>query len=150
MEVILLEKLANLGRLGDKVSVKSGYARNFLIPQGKAVVANAINTAAFEARRAALEKAELEALTFAQSRHGEINTKVVIIAAKAGDEGKLFGSIGTVDIAEAAAVAGLNIKRHEIRLSHGAFRQTGDFAVEVHLHPDVNANITVRVVPEEE
>lgn len=149
MEVILLEKVQNLGRLGDKVSVKSGYARNFLIPQSKAVVANASNTAAFETRRAALEKAEFELLTLAQNRRGEIEGKVITIAAKAGDEGKLFGSIGTVDIADAAAAAGMNIARHEIRLSHGAFRQIGDFAVEVHLHPDVNANITVRIVSEE-
>lgn len=149
MNVILLEKVQNLGKLGDRISVKSGYARNYLLPKGKAVLATPQNVAIFEERRAALEKAEAEILAKAQARSAAITGKVITISVKAGEEGKLFGSVGTNDIAEAAEQAGIDLARHEIRLPDGAFRNTGSYEVGVHLHPDVNAELTVNVVAEE-
>lgn len=148
MNVILLEKVQNLGKLGDRVSVKSGYARNYLLPKGKAVLATQQNVTVFEQRRTDLEKAEAEILAKAQARRDAINGKTLTISAKAGDEGKLFGSVGTPDIAEAAKGAGVELVRHEIRLPSGPFRNIGSYEVEIHLHPDVNAQITVQVVPE--
>lgn len=148
MNIILLEKVQNLGKLGDKVSVKSGYARNFLLPKAKAVLATPQNVAVFEQRRAALEKAEAEVLAKAQARRDSVNGKTITIGAKAGDEGKLFGSVGTADIAEAAKSVGVELARQEIRLPGGPFRQIGSYEVELHLHPDVDARITVNVVPE--
>ena len=149
MNVILLEKVQNLGKLGDRIAVKSGYARNYLLPKGKAVLATPQNVAIFEERRAALEKAEAEVLAKAQARSEAITGKSVTISVKAGDEGKLFGSVGTADIAEAAQQAGLDLSRQEIRLPSGAFRNTGSYEVEIHLHPDVDAQLTVNVVAEE-
>jgi large subunit ribosomal protein L9 len=149
MNVILLEKVQNLGKLGDRISVKSGYARNYLLPKGKAVLATPQNVAVFEQRRAELEKAEAAILAKAQARREAVNGKVFTITVKAGDEGKLFGSVGTADIAEAAGSAGIELARHEVRLPGGPFRHTGSYEVEIHLHPDVNASITVNVVAEE-
>lgn len=148
MNVILLEKVQNLGKLGDRIAVKNGYARNYLLPKGKAVLATPQNVAIFEERRAQLEKAEAEVLAKAQARREVINGKTIIISAKAGEEGKLFGSVGTADIAEAAQGAGIEVARHEIRLPGGAFRQTGSYQVEIHLHPDVDAQLTVSVEAE--
>jgi large subunit ribosomal protein L9 len=149
MNVILLEKVQNLGKLGDRIAVKSGYARNYLLPKGKAVLATPENVAIFEERRAALEKAEAEVLAKAQARSEAISGKSITIAVKAGDEGKLFGSVGTADIADAAKQAGIELSRQEVRLPGGAFRNTGSYEVEIHLHPDVDAQLTVNVVAEE-
>lgn len=149
MEVILLQKVENLGNLGDKVKVRAGYGRNFLIPQGKAKPATAKNLEEFEKRRAELEKLAGEHLTLAQQRKGELEGKVITIRSKAGQEGKLFGSVGTVDIAEAATAAGLKLERKEVRMPQGPIRAAGEHKVEVHLHSDVNVEITVNVIAEE-
>jgi large subunit ribosomal protein L9 len=148
MNVILLEKVQNLGKLGDRINVKNGYARNFLLPKGKAVLATPQNVAIFEQRRADLEKAEADILAKAQARRDAINGKTLTISAKAGDEGKLFGSVGTADIVEAAKAAAMELARHEIRLPSGPFRQIGAYEIEIHLHPDVDAGITINVVAE--
>lgn len=149
MEVILLEKVQNLGGLGDKVKVRSGYGRNFLVPKGIAVPATADNLAKFEARRAELEKAAAEVLAAAQIRADALNEKKVTIAVKAGDEGKLFGSVGTAEIASVLAEAGTPVEKQEIRLPQGAIREIGDFDIEIHLHTDINVKVTVSVVAEE-
>jgi len=148
MEVILLEKVANLGDLGDKVNVKPGYGRNFLIPKGKATAATEENLAAFEARRAELEKAAAEALAIAQQRAETLNELAVTISARAGDEGKLFGSIGTGDIARAVTEAGQAVERNEVRLPEGPFRTLGEFDVQIHLHSDVDATIKLTLEAE--
>ncbi len=148
MEVILLEKVANLGNLGDKVNVRPGYGRNFLIPQGKATPATPENVARFEARRAELEKAAAEALATAEARRDALEGFAVEIAAKAGDEGKLFGSVGTSDIARALTEAGHPVERHEVRLPEGPFRTTGEFDVQLHLHTDVEATVKLTIVAE--
>lgn len=148
MEVILLEKIKNLGALGTKVSVKPGYGRNFLIPQGKAVSATVKNVAAFEARRAVLERAAEEALAAAQARADRIGALAVVIAAKAGDEGKLFGSVGTRDIAEAVTRLGEAVDKSEVRLPNGALRSTGDFDIDLQLHGEVTVTLKVTVVTE--
>lgn len=148
MQVILLEKVENLGNLGDQVKVRSGYGRNFLIPKGKATPATPDNIARFEARRAELEKAAAEALAAAEARKAGLEGLRVTITAKAGDEGKLFGSIGTTDIAQAVTAAGQPVERHEVRLPEGPFRAVGEFEVELHLHTDVNATITLVIAPE--
>ncbi len=149
MDVILLEKVQNLGKLGQRVAVRNGYARNYLIPNGKAVMATTENLAAFETRRQELEKVEAEHLAKAQARRDQLTGQVITITAKVGEEGKLFGSVGTADIADAAAVAGIALERHELRLPEGSFRQIGEYQVEVHLHPDVDAAIAVHIVGEE-
>jgi large subunit ribosomal protein L9 len=148
MDVILLEKIANLGNLGDKVNVKGGYARNFLLPQGKATAATAANVEAFEARRAELEKQAAEKKAEADARAAKLAELTVTIAANSGDEGKLFGSIGTRDIAEAVSAAGVELDKSEVRLPNGALRNTGEYDVEVHLHTDVEATVKVVVVAE--
>jgi large subunit ribosomal protein L9 len=148
MEVILLEKVENLGNLGDRVNVKPGYGRNFLIPSGKATPATEEHIKAFEERRAELEKAAAEVLAAAEARRDQLAELTISIAAKAGEEGKLFGSIGTTDIAAAVNAAGVAIDRHEVRLPEGAFRQVGEYRVQVHLHTDVNTEITLIVVAE--
>lgn len=148
MDVILLQRIKNLGQLGDKVSVKPGYGRNFLIPQGKAVAATEANTAAFEARRAELEREEAGLLTSAQERAAQLAEVNVVITAKAGDEGKLFGSVGTRDIADALTASGLEIDRSEVRLPNGALRHTGEFNVAVQLHHDVMAEVLVTIIAE--
>ncbi len=149
MEIILLEQVENLGGIGDKVRVKSGYGRNYLIPQGKATLATAENIAKFEARRAELESRAAAELTEAQERAGKVAELRLVIQAKAGTEGKLFGSIGTVDIAEAAGAAGVELARSEIRLPEGPIRVVGEHTIEVHLHTDVNVEIPVVVEAEE-
>lgn len=146
MQVILLDKVANLGNLGDQVNVRPGYGRNFLIPNGKAVMATPDNKAHFEARRAELEKAAADLLAAAEARAEKINGTTVEIAGKAGDEGKLFGSIGTVDIAEAVSAAGTEVSKQEVRLPEGALRNLGEYDVELHLHADVNATVKINVV----
>ena len=149
MQIILLEKIANLGDLGDQVNVKAGYGRNFLIPGGHALPATESNVAEFESRRAELEMAAADKLTASEARKAAIDGVTVTISRKAGDEGKLFGSVGTSDIAEALAAAGSEVDRSEIRLPEGVFRAVGDYEVGVHLHTDVNAVIVVSVVAEE-
>jgi large subunit ribosomal protein L9 len=146
MEVILLEKIRNLGNLGDKVSVKPGYGRNFLIPQGKAVVATDTNLAAFEERRAELERQQTEALEAAQARAGQLEGLEVTIAARAGEQGKLFGSIGTRDLADAITAAGVEVSKHEVLLPEGALRQTGEYEIAMALHSDVETSVKVNVV----
>lgn len=148
MEVILLEKVENLGNLGDRVNVKPGYGRNFLIPSGKATPATEEHIKAFEERRAELEKAAADSLASAEARRDQLADMTVTITAKAGDEGKLFGSVGTSDIAEAVAAAGVSIERHEVRLPEGAFRQIGEYKVDIHLYTDVNTEITLVVEAE--
>lgn len=148
MEVILLEKVGKLGALGDRVTVKGGYARNFLLPQGRAVLANEANIAEFETRRAELEKAAQEQLDAATARAESLNGKTVAITAKAGDEGKLFGSIGTRDIAEAAEAAGLTLDKSEVRLPEGPLRTTGEHEVQCQVHAEVFATIAVAITGE--
>jgi large subunit ribosomal protein L9 len=149
MEVILLENISNLGTLGDKVVVKAGFGRNFLIPQGKAVPATAANTAEFEARRAELEAAAAQTLAAAQTRAEAINAlSQVSIEANAGEEGKLFGSVGTRDIAEAITAAGCEVDKSEVRLPEGALRDLGDYEIAVQVHGDVTATVDVAVIPE--
>ncbi len=149
MEVILLDKIENLGNLGDKVKVRSGYARNYLVPTGKAKFATAANIAEFEARRAELEQASADALTAANARKDKLDGIAISITAKSGGEGKLFGSVGTIDIAEAVTAQGVEIERREVRLPEGAIRQAGEYDIDVHLHSDVNATIKLVVVAEE-
>lgn len=149
MEVILLENIGNLGGLGDKVNVKSGYGRNFLIPQGKAVAATAANLVEFEARRAELEAAAAAVLAAAETRAEAINGfGLLTIEANAGEEGKLFGSIGTRDIADALTAAGTEVDKSEVRLPDGALRELGEFEVAIAVHHDVSAMVVVAVVPE--
>lgn len=148
MDVILLEKVANLGGLGDTVKVRAGYGRNYLIPQGKAKPATAENIAYFEAERAALEKRAAEELAAAQSRADKLNEFALTITANAGEEGKLFGSVGPQDIADALTAAGVAAERHEVRMPDGPIRATGEFAVELHLHADVNATANITVTGE--
>lgn len=146
MDVILLEKVGNLGSLGDKVSVKAGYGRNYLIPYGKAVPATASNIADFEARRAELQAAADAKVAEAQARADQLAGVKVSIAVNAGDEGKLFGSVGTNDIAEAISQAGVEIDRSEVRLPEGPIREIGEFEVQIQLHSDVMTTVTVIVV----
>jgi len=148
MNVILLERVQNLGDLGDQVNVKAGYGRNFLIPQGKAVSASKDNVAKFEARRADLEKAATEKLTAAETRKVTLEVLEITITQQAGDEGKLFGSVGTHDIAEAITAAGVEVSRAEVRLPEGALRQVGDYEVSIELHSDVQAAVKLSVVAE--
>lgn len=149
MEVVLLENISNLGGLGDKVNVKAGFGRNYLVPQGKAVPATATNVAEFEARRADLEAAAATTLAAAEARAEVINALGLIsIAANAGEEGKLFGSVGTRDIAEAVTAAGAEIDKSEVRLPEGALRDLGEFEVTIQVHGDVIASVAIAVIPE--
>jgi len=149
VEVILLEKMRNLGALGEKVKVKSGYARNYLIPEGKACYATKDNLNKFEQRRAELEKLAAGKLQQAQTRQQQINSlPAITIIAKAGDEGKLFGSIGTRDIAEELKKAGVVVEKREVRLPEGALRMTGEFEIAIELESDLTAIIKVNIVPE--
>jgi len=145
MEVILLEKIGKLGNLGDKVNVKSGFGRNYLIPQGKAVSATEANMARFEERRAELEKESADKLASAQARAEALEGLNVTIASKAGDEGKLFGSVGSKDIADALTAAGTAVEKSEVRLPNGVIRTIGQFEIAVQLHAEVMANITLTV-----
>ena len=149
MEVILLERVSNLGDLGDKVNVKSGFGRNFLIPYGKAVPATKENLADFEARRAELEAAAADLLAKAEARAAELADKQITIPANAGDEGKLFGSIGTRDVAEAVSAAVAAVTKSEVRMPHGVIREVGEYEIGLQLHSDVSVTIMVSVVPED-
>jgi large subunit ribosomal protein L9 len=149
MEIILLEKVANLGNIGDRVKVRSGFGRNFLLPHGKATLATPDNVAKFEARRAELERIAHEQLISAQSRAEELKEFRLTITAKAGTEGKLFGSIGTSDIAEACTRAGHTLTRSEVRLPNGPLRTVGEHTVDLHLHADVDVQLPVTIIAEE-
>lgn len=148
MDVILLERIRNLGDLGDMVSVKAGYARNYLVPYKKAVIANEENRASFEARRAELEKAQAESLAKAQARADALNGQSITITGKAGDEGRLFGSIGTRDIADALVKKGLEVAKSEVHLPEGPIKSIGSREVQISLHPEVSATVIVEVVAE--
>ena len=150
MQIILMEKVVNLGALGDVVKVKDGFARNFLIPQGKAKRATEKNLKEFEARRADLEKKANEHLTGAQERGAKLEGQKIEVTQKAGVDGRLFGSVTNADIAEALTKAtGIQVKKADIRMPTGPLKHIGEFPIVLHLHADVEANITVVVVPEE-
>lgn len=149
MNVILLDKVANLGSLGDNVNVKSGFARNYLFPQGKAVPATKANTEQFEARRAELEKKVAAELASASARADKVTgLGEVTIASKAGEEGKLFGSIGTRDIALAITEAGVEVAKAQVKMPEGVIREVGQFDIAIQLHPEVTATIKIVVIAE--
>jgi len=148
MEVILLEKIDNLGELGEKVSVKSGYGRNYLFPQKKAIAATADNVENFEARRYELQLLEDEKLAAAQERADKIALLDLTLTANAGEEGKLYGSIGTRDIAEVVSQQGIDIAKSEVRMPHGPIRELGEYEIDIHLHSAVNVVLKLGVVPE--
>jgi len=149
MDVILLTKVANLGNIGDRVKVKSGYGRNFLLPKGKATLATPDNVKKFEARRAELEKVAREQFQDAESRAAAFKEFKLQITAKAGTEGKLFGSIGTADIAEACTAQGHKLARAEVRLPTGPLRTVGDHMITLHLHTDIDVQLPVTITAEE-
>ena len=150
MEVILFEKIDRLGGIGDLVNVKAGFARNFLLPQGKAKVATDANKAEIEERRAEFEKLAADSLSAAEKRREAIEALSIEITAKSGTEGKLFGSIGNVDIASALTEAGVEVEKREVRLPDGPLRQAGEYEITLHLHSDVNAIAKVTIIGEEE
>ena len=150
MEVILLEKVAKLGGLGDKVNVKSGFGRNFLSPYGKAVPATEASVAEFESRRAELQAAADEALAAAQARAAAMADLTVTIEANAGDEGKLFGSIGTKDVADAVTAAGHKVVKSEVRMPNGVIREVGVVEIALQFHSDVSTVVSIAVIPEAE
>lgn len=149
MQVILLDNVENLGRIGDLVKVKPGFGRNYLLPQGKAALATADNIRTMEARRAELEKAAAEELAEAKQRYNVINGIELVITANAGTEDKLFGSVGPVDIEKAFAKVQVEVQRSEIRMPDGPIHALGEYAIGVHLHLDVDAEVRVRIVAEE-
>lgn len=149
MNVILLDNVENLGAIGDLVKVKPGYGRNFLLPSGKAALATKANVAQFESRRADLEKAAAADLTAAHARADLIDGMDLVIPANVGSEGKLFGSVGPIDIADAFEKVGVEIARAEVRLPDGPIHEVGEFTVGVHLHPQINVDVTVKVVSDE-
>ncbi len=149
MNVILLDKVENLGDIGDLVTVKPGYGRNYLLPSGKASLATPENIAEFEARRADLEKQAAEELTAAKARAELVQGMELVIQANVGTEGKLFGSVGPIDIADACEKVGVEIARSEVRMPDGPIHEVGDYTVGLHFHSDVNAEITVKVVADE-
>lgn len=149
MQVILMEKVANLGNLGDVVKVKDGYARNFLIPHGKAKRATEDNLKAFESRRAELEKAQNEALAKAQERGAKLEGVKIQIAQKAGVDGRLFGSVTNYDVCEALEKQGHEVERSQIRMPQGPLKQVGEYPIQIALHTDVTATITVAVIGEQ-
>ena len=148
MQLILLQKVVNLGNLGDKVDVKPGYGRNFLVPQGKAVPATPANLAEFEAKRADYEAKANEALAAAEARKAKLADSSVTIYANASTEGKLYGSVGPREIADALTKAGTPVEKSEVILGEGAFRHVGEYEVLLHLHADVETNVKVVVEPE--
>lgn len=148
MDVILVEKVANLGEIGSIVSVKSGYGRNFLIPSGKAVFATDDNRAKIEAEHAELLAKAAEVLAAAQARKDALEGKSISISSLAGDEGKLFGSIGTADIAKALTESGTEVSKQEVRLPDGALRNTGEYEIAIHLHPEVDTSIKLEITAE--
>jgi large subunit ribosomal protein L9 len=150
MQVILLEKIRKLGDLGQQVKVRQGFGRNYLIPQGKAVPATPENIAKFEARRQELEKAQAESRALAEARAEKLNNLVITLQRKAGQEGKLYGSVGTVDISEAVTAAGVELHKHEVKLPDGPFRTLGEFEVGLNLHADIDATIKLIIEPEAE
>lgn len=147
MQIILLEKVGGLGNLGDLVTVKNGYARNFLIPQGKAQRATTANLAAFETRRAELEAKQAAVLADAQNRKEKLDGQTITVAQKAGVDGRLFGSVTNNDIAQAIQAAGIEAAKSDVRLPEGPLKAVGEYEVEVALHHDAVATITVAVVP---
>jgi len=149
MDIILLEKVDRLGKLGDVVNVKPGFARNFLLPFGKAKIANATNIKELEERRAELEAKEAETLANAQARKAKLDELSISITTKAGSEGKLFGSVGNADIAEAINAAGVEIEKKEVRLPTGPIRVEGAFEIDLHLHSEVNAVVKLTIIGEE-
>jgi large subunit ribosomal protein L9 len=149
MEVILLQKVANLGNIGDRVKVRSGFGRNYLLPEGKATLATPANVAKFEERRAELEKLARDQLTSAEERSAALQNYKLTVRAKAGTEGKLFGSIGTADIAEALNRENFKVLRSEVRLPSGPLRTVGEHVVNLHLHADVDVPLTVAIIAEE-
>jgi len=149
MNVILLDKVENLGAIGDMVKVKPGYGRNYLLPTGKAALATPENIAEFESRRAGLEKAAAEDLTSAKARAELVGGMELVIPANVGAEGKLFGSVGPLDIAEAFAKVGVEAARSEIRMPDGPIHEIGEFTIGLHLHSEINVDISVKVVAEE-
>jgi large subunit ribosomal protein L9 len=148
MNVILLERIRNLGDLGEEVGVKAGFARNFLIPNGKAVRATADNRAVFEARRAELERVANERLGEAEQRAAKLKDVAVVIAAKAGEEGKLYGSVGTADVAAAVSALGTEVAKSEVRMPEGVIRVIGEYEIDLQLHSDLTVAVKVTVVPE--
>jgi large subunit ribosomal protein L9 len=150
MEVILFEKIDRLGGIGDLVNVKAGFARNFLLPQGKAKVATDANKAEIESRRAEFEKMAAEALAAAEKNREQIEVLSIEITAKSGTEGKLFGSIGNLDISAALTEAGVTVEKRDVRLPDGPIRQAGEYEITIHLHSDVNAVAKVTIIGEEE
>ncbi|MEY4718340.1 MAG: hypothetical protein RL563_958 [Pseudomonadota bacterium] len=148
MEVILLEKIANLGNLGDKVTIKAGYGRNFLIPQGKAARATPAKIKEFEERRAELEKQAAEKLAAATARGEALSKLQISIAHKTGDEGRLFGSVGTQAIADAVTAAGVAVEKHEVRMPNGVIRVTGEYNIAFNLHTDVVVSLPIKIVSE--
>ena len=149
MNVILLDKVENLGEIGDLVSVKPGYGRNFLLPQGKATLATKDNIAAVEARRAELEKAAADDLKSAKDRAKLIDGMELVIPANAGEEGKLFGSVGPIDICDAFSKVGVEVERSEVRMPEGPVHELGEYEIGMHLHADVNVSVNLKVVAEE-
>ncbi len=148
MEVILLKKVENLGALGSVVDVRAGYGRNYLIPSGRAKMATKTNIAEFEQRRAELEQAANEVLAAAEARRDQLQDMVLTIKAKTGGEGKLFGSVSSIEIADAFSAAGVEVERREIRMPDGPLRMLGEYEVSLHLHTDVDA--TIKVIVEED
>ena len=148
MNVILLEKIGNLGDLGDEVAVKPGFARNYLLPQGKAVTADDENRTVFEGRRAELEASANEKLAEANTRAEKLVDKELSIAVKSGEEGRLYGSVGTQNIADALTAEGISVERSEIRMPEGVIRVLGEYEIAIQLHTDVTAQIKVAVIPE--
>ncbi len=149
MNVILLDNIENLGGIGDLVTVKPGYARNYLLPHGKAALATPANIADLEKRRAELEKAAAEELETARAREQLIQGMELVITANVGTEGKLFGSVGPIDIVDAFGKVGVETARSEIRMPEGPIHEIGEYTIGVHLHPEINVDVTVRVVAEE-
>ncbi|VAW68513.1 LSU ribosomal protein L9p [hydrothermal vent metagenome] len=149
MDIILLEKVDRLGKLGDLVSVKPGFARNFLLPFGKAKIANEANIKELEERRVELEAKEAENLASAEARKAQLDVLELTITSKAGSEGKLFGSVGNMDIAEVIVAAGVTVEKKEVRLPMGPLRSAGEYEVDLHLHTDVNATVKLTIIGEE-
>ncbi|MDD4913485.1 MAG: 50S ribosomal protein L9 [Methylococcales bacterium] len=148
MDVILLEKTANLGNLGDRVTIRNGYARNYLIPQGKAVAATPKKIKEFEERRAELEKLSAEKLAAATARGEELSKLTIVITHKTGDEGRLFGSVGTQSVADAITAAGIKVDKHEVRMPKGVIRHVGDYDIDINLHTDVVVTLPIKIAAE--
>ncbi len=148
MEIILLEKVVNLGVIGDRIKVKRGYARNFLIPRGKATEATSANLARFKAHRTELEQVAAQVLFTAQNRATQLAELIVTLSVKTGSEGRLFGSVSAADIANAVSAAGIKLQKNEVRLPSGPIRQVGEYDVDLHLHNEVNTQIRVNIIAE--